>query len=97
MITLDNVTVEYPDVTPLDGVSLTLEPGATAIMGPSGSGKSTLLRSTCCSPRSCAVSADRALTSARCSAASRCPRRCGIGCRRRCRVDNNSGWPSPAL
>ncbi len=44
MITLENVTVEYPDVTPLDEVSLTLEPGATAIMGPSGSGKSTLLR-----------------------------------------------------
>jgi putative ABC transport system ATP-binding protein len=44
MITLDNVTVKYPDVTPLDEVDLTFGPGTTAVMGPSGSGKSTLLR-----------------------------------------------------
>jgi ABC-type lipoprotein export system ATPase subunit len=44
MITLDHVTVQYPDVTPLDQVDLTFGPGTTAVMGPSGSGKSTLLR-----------------------------------------------------
>nr|WP_296073055.1 ABC transporter ATP-binding protein [uncultured Actinoplanes sp.] len=44
MITLDHVTVQYPDVTPLDEVDLTFGPGTTAVMGPSGSGKSTLLR-----------------------------------------------------
>lgn len=44
MITLDRVTVRYPDVTPLDEVDLTFGPGTTAVMGPSGSGKSTLLR-----------------------------------------------------
>lgn len=44
MITLDHVTVEYPEVTPLDEVDLTFGPGTTAVMGPSGSGKSTLLR-----------------------------------------------------
>jgi ABC-type lipoprotein export system ATPase subunit len=44
MITLDHVTVRYPEVTPLDEVDLTFGPGTTAVMGPSGSGKSTLLR-----------------------------------------------------
>lgn len=44
MITLDHVTVSYPDSTPLDDVSLTIPPGSTAVMGPSGAGKSTLLR-----------------------------------------------------
>jgi ABC-type lipoprotein export system ATPase subunit len=44
MITLDHVTVRYPEVTPLDDVDLTFGPGTTAVMGPSGSGKSTLLR-----------------------------------------------------
>jgi ABC-type lipoprotein export system ATPase subunit len=44
MITLDHVTVQYPDVTPLDEVDLMFGPGTTAVMGPSGSGKSTLLR-----------------------------------------------------
>ncbi|MFI7331521.1 ABC transporter ATP-binding protein [Micromonospora aurantiaca (nom. illeg.)] len=44
MITLEQVTVEYPDVTPLDSLNLTLSPGTTGVMGPSGSGKSTLLR-----------------------------------------------------
>jgi putative ABC transport system ATP-binding protein len=44
MIALDHLTVEYPEVTPLNEVTLTLEPGTTAVTGPSGSGKSTLLR-----------------------------------------------------
>ncbi len=44
MIELERVRVEYPDATPLDGVSMVIEPGTTAVMGPSGSGKSTLLR-----------------------------------------------------
>jgi putative ABC transport system ATP-binding protein len=44
MITLDHVTVEYPEVTPLHEVDVTFGPGTTAVMGPSGSGKSTLLR-----------------------------------------------------
>lgn len=44
MIKLDHVTAEYPDVRPLDDVSLALESGTTGIMGPSGSGKTTLLR-----------------------------------------------------
>jgi ABC-type lipoprotein export system ATPase subunit len=44
VITLERLTVEYPEVTPIDDVTLTLEPGTTAVMGPSGSGKSTLLR-----------------------------------------------------
>jgi ABC-type lipoprotein export system ATPase subunit len=44
MITLDHVTVQYPEVTPLDEVDLTFGRGTTAVMGPSGSGKSTLLR-----------------------------------------------------
>ncbi|MDQ7906067.1 ATP-binding cassette domain-containing protein [Phytohabitans sp. ZYX-F-186] len=44
MITLAHVTVEYPDATPLQDVSLTLGSSTTAIVGPSGSGKSTLLR-----------------------------------------------------
>ncbi|HIV58369.1 MAG TPA: ABC transporter ATP-binding protein/permease [Candidatus Stackebrandtia faecavium] len=42
---LDDVTFQYgPDNPPvLDGFSLTLSPGTTAIVGPSGSGKSTIL------------------------------------------------------
>lgn len=48
MITLDDVTLTYPDgdgrVTALDHVSLTGRPGTvTGITGPSGSGKSSLL------------------------------------------------------
>ena len=48
MITLDDVTLTYPDgdgrVTALDHVSVTGRPGAvTGIHGPSGSGKSSLL------------------------------------------------------
>lgn len=48
MITLDDVTLTYPDgdgrVTALDHVSVTGRPGAvTGITGPSGSGKSSLL------------------------------------------------------
>jgi ABC-type lipoprotein export system ATPase subunit len=36
--------VKYAGTTPLDDVSIRLEPGCTAVIGPSGSGKSTLLR-----------------------------------------------------
>lgn len=47
-VTLHDITVTFPDgessITPLDGVSLTLEPGTvTVVTGESGSGKSTLL------------------------------------------------------
>lgn len=42
---VDSVTRSYGDLTVVDAVSLTLEPGAvTALLGGSGAGKSTLLR-----------------------------------------------------
>lgn len=44
MISVEDLTVAYGDVTPLDGLTAQLGPGPTAVMGPSGSGKSTLLR-----------------------------------------------------
>lgn len=44
VIEFDRVTVEYDDISPLNEISLTFDPGTTAVMGPSGSGKSTLLR-----------------------------------------------------
>lgn len=48
MIELREVVVHYAQgrsaVTPLNGVTASLGPGALALMGPSGSGKSTLLR-----------------------------------------------------
>jgi len=44
MIQLEQVTVRYGDVIPLEDVNLILHPGTTAVMGPSGSGKSSLLR-----------------------------------------------------
>lgn len=48
MLTLDHITLTYPDgdtdLVAVDDVSLTVSPGtATAILGPSGSGKSSLL------------------------------------------------------
>ena len=42
--TLSDATRTYGGVPVLDGVSLDIEPGLTAIVGPNGSGKSTLLR-----------------------------------------------------
>ena len=44
MISVEDLTVAYGDVTPLDGLTTELGPDPTAVMGPSGSGKSTLLR-----------------------------------------------------
>ncbi|WP_162598671.1 ABC transporter ATP-binding protein [Nocardioides gilvus] len=44
MISLDNVSIAYPDTKPLHGASVSFASSASAIMGPSGSGKSTLLR-----------------------------------------------------
>lgn len=44
MISVEDLTVAYGDVTPLDGLTVELGPHPTAVMGPSGSGKSTLLR-----------------------------------------------------
>jgi len=40
---LSDVTRTYGGVPVLDSVSLTVEPGLTAVIGPNGSGKSTLL------------------------------------------------------
>lgn len=44
MLVVEDARVSYGPQTVLDGLSLTVPPGSTAIMGPSGSGKSTLLR-----------------------------------------------------
>lgn len=41
--TLDDVTRTYGGVPVLNGASLAVEPGVTAVVGPNGSGKSTLL------------------------------------------------------
>jgi NitT/TauT family transport system ATP-binding protein len=45
IVCLENVRFAYPNGAPvIDGVSLTVGPGVTAIIGPSGCGKSSLLR-----------------------------------------------------
>ena len=44
MIVVENVTVRYGPVVPIDGLSVVLGGGPTVVTGPSGSGKSTLLR-----------------------------------------------------
>ena len=44
MISLNDLTVEYPYSRPLDRLTSTIDSSPAVVMGPSGSGKSTLLR-----------------------------------------------------
>ncbi len=44
MLTLDTLRVRYGPLEALHGVTLTIEPGVTAVLGRNGAGKSTLLR-----------------------------------------------------
>lgn len=45
MIRLEHVKKEYPNVTPLQDVSVEVHKGdVISVIGPSGTGKSTLLR-----------------------------------------------------
>jgi ABC-2 type transport system ATP-binding protein len=45
MISVDNLTFDYPGTRALDGVAFALAPGSiTALVGPNGAGKTTLLR-----------------------------------------------------
>ena len=45
MIKIENLTKEYPNVTPLKDVSVEIRDGdIISVIGPSGTGKSTLLR-----------------------------------------------------
>ncbi|WP_460775759.1 ABC transporter ATP-binding protein [Microbacterium sp. GXF7504] len=41
-LAIENVTVRFGGVTPLDDVSFTFEPGVCGIIGPNGAGKTTL-------------------------------------------------------
>jgi ABC-type multidrug transport system ATPase subunit len=43
-IEIDDVRLAYGDVTALDGLSVTFDPGFNVILGPNGSGKTTLFR-----------------------------------------------------
>lgn len=44
MIEIENLTKRFPDVTAVNGLSLTLQPGITGLVGENGAGKSTLMR-----------------------------------------------------
>ena len=41
MIQIDDLTVRFGGVTPLDGMSLTFHPGTNGLIGPNGAGKTT--------------------------------------------------------
>ena len=40
-VVIDGLTVRFGGVTPLDGVTVTIEPGTNGIIGPNGAGKTT--------------------------------------------------------
>lgn len=44
VLTFNNVTKKYKDITALDSFSATLEPGIYGLLGPNGAGKSTLMK-----------------------------------------------------
>jgi iron complex transport system ATP-binding protein len=44
VIEIRDLTVRFGGVTPLDGMSLTFQPGTNGLIGPNGAGKTTLLR-----------------------------------------------------
>ncbi|MFM2437696.1 MAG: hypothetical protein RLZ55_507, partial [Actinomycetota bacterium] len=41
---IEALTVRYGELTAVDGLSLSLQPGLTGLLGPNGAGKSSLLR-----------------------------------------------------
>ena len=41
MIEIDNLTVRFGGVTPLDGMTITFESGTCGLIGPNGAGKTT--------------------------------------------------------
>ena len=44
VISTDALTKRYPKVTALDGLTLTIGPGVTGLVGANGAGKSTLIK-----------------------------------------------------
>lgn len=44
MISFENVTKRYKKFTALDNISLTIEPGVTALLSPNGAGKTTMMQ-----------------------------------------------------